>query len=87
MYNSIIFQNILSCGRNTRKRWVRISLKTSMFDVEKQIHVANEVLLCLQEEFEGMGTVALPWCVSPCMASGLSTNPGTQQFTNRSQLS
>ena len=26
--------------------------------------------------------VALPWCVSPCKASSLSTNPGTQQFTD-----
>ena len=27
-----------------------------MYDVEKQMHVANKVLLCVEEEFEGMGT-------------------------------
>ena len=31
-------------------------------------------------------TVALPWHVSPSMASSLSTNPGTQQFTDGSKL-
>ena len=54
----------------------------SLFYYGYIVEINSIMLYCNADYF-----VVLLWFVSPCKASSLSTNPGTQQFTDGSQLS